>query len=111
MPALHVNGAQSFGAGSRLPPVSEKMAQVFIPPQLRELTHGQQTVEAVGTRLRGVIEDLDRQFPGIAVRLIEESRLVAGIAVAIDGALATLGLLTPVAPASEVHFLPAVGGG
>jgi molybdopterin synthase sulfur carrier subunit len=68
-------------------------------------------LSADGARLRDVINDLERQFPGIAARLVESGRLAAGIAVAIDGEIASMGLLSPVGAASEIHFLPAVGGG
>lgn len=87
------------------------MAVVHIPPQLRELTRGNSTAQAAGARLREVIADLDRQFPGIAARLLDGERLTAGLAVSIDGELGRLGLLTPIPAGSEVHFLPALGGG
>ncbi len=87
------------------------MATVWISAQLRDLTHGQETAVAVGTRVGQVIESLETAFPGIKARLCDAERLRPGIAVVVDGEVARLGLLHPVGPASEIHFLPAIGGG
>jgi molybdopterin synthase sulfur carrier subunit len=87
------------------------MATVWIPAPLRHLTNRQETVTVPGTRVRQVIEALERAFPGIRARLCDGDTLRSGIAIVVDGEVATLGLLQPVGPASEVHFLPAIGGG
>jgi len=41
----------------------------------------------------------------------EEDDLIAGIAVVVDGEVSQLGLLERVREDSEIHFLPAIGGG
>jgi len=87
------------------------MATVFIPALLRKLTAGRDRVIARGRNLRQVIEDLNRQFPGLRESLVQEGELKPSIAVSIDGEVATQGLLEPVGEESEVHFLPALGGG
>ena len=87
------------------------MSHVFIPPQLRDVTGGAEHAEANGRRLRDVIDALEQKFPGVSARLLADDRLAPGLAVSIDGELATLGLLSPVGPSSEIHFLPALGGG
>jgi molybdopterin synthase sulfur carrier subunit len=87
------------------------MATVWIPALLRDLTNEQQTVTVPGITVRQVIEALDRLYPGIRDRLCDANGLRPGIAVAVDTQIARLGLLEPVAATSEVHFLPAVGGG
>ena len=87
------------------------MATVFIPALLRKLTAGRDRVMARGGNLRQVIEDLDRQFPGLRESLVQEGELKPSIAVSIGGEIATQGLLEPVGEESEVHFLPALGGG
>ena len=61
--------------------------------------------------MRQVINDLDRQFPGIKDRLCDGDELRPGIAVAVDTQVATMGLLQPVREDSEIHFLPAISGG
>jgi molybdopterin synthase sulfur carrier subunit len=93
------------------PPGAEGCPVVWIPSLLRELTSGQEKVRVPGTTVREVIEALDRLYPGIRERLCSGSGLRPGIAVAVDSQLASRGLLQPVGKDSEVHFLPAVGGG
>ncbi len=87
------------------------MATVFIPPQLRALTQGQAQVTAAGTSVRRVIEDLEQRFPGLQQRLCANDALLPSLAVAINGTVSSLGLLTKVPDNAEVHFLPALGGG
>lgn len=87
------------------------MARVYVPPQWRDLTGGVAAVTAEGRTLRQVVASLEAQHPGIAGRLCQGDKLAGGLAVAIDGALAHRGLLTPVTPDSEIHILPAVAGG
>jgi molybdopterin synthase sulfur carrier subunit len=87
------------------------MPVVWIPSPLRTLTQGQETVQVEGKNLREVIDCLEVLFPGIKARLCNEQGLRPGLAVAIGSQLANLGLLQPVPEGSEVHFLPAIGGG
>jgi molybdopterin synthase sulfur carrier subunit len=87
------------------------MARVHIQPQLRDLTDGKAEVDAPGATLREVITALDAAHPGIAARLVREGQLLPSLAVSIDGVVTGRGMLAPVAPQSEVHFLPAIGGG
>mgnify|MGYP001258294316 FL=1 len=87
------------------------MARVFIPATMRTLAGGRDSVEANGRNVREVINDLERQFPGMKDRLCEGDSLRPGLAVAIGGSVSALGLLQRVDLDSEVHFLPAIGGG
>jgi molybdopterin synthase sulfur carrier subunit len=87
------------------------VATVYIPAQWRDLTGGVERVEIDGTTLRQIATALEAQFPGIAARLGDDGGVAAGLAVSIDGAIAARGLLAPVGPDSEIHFLPAIGGG
>ncbi|HVV99663.1 MAG TPA: MoaD/ThiS family protein [Planctomycetaceae bacterium] len=87
------------------------MPRVFIPPLLRPLAEGAEEVEVAGTTVRQVVENLNARFPGIRERLCSDGELQPGLAVAVDGQVSSLGLLQKVQPASEVHFLPAIGGG
>jgi molybdopterin converting factor small subunit len=41
----------------------------------------------------------------------EEDDLIPGVAVIVDGETSLMGLLERVQENSEVHFLPAIGGG
>lgn len=87
------------------------MATVFIPPLMRPLANGLHRVEVEGTTLRQVIDSLERNYPGMKERLCEGDELKPGIAVGVDGIMGTLGLRQKVQPQSEIHFLPAIGGG
>ncbi|RIK76418.1 MAG: molybdopterin synthase sulfur carrier subunit [Planctomycetota bacterium] len=87
------------------------MARVYLQPQLRDLTMGAAEVEVGGTTLREVIAELDRAYPGLARRLVYGDGLSPGIAASIDGTVTARGLLAAVAADSEIHFLPAIGGG
>jgi molybdopterin synthase sulfur carrier subunit len=89
------------------------MAEVWRPPKLQELTGGKQQVQVEGTSVRRLINNLEILHPGIKEFLVDdgEDDLVAGLAVIIDGEVSLLGMLEKVQENSEVHFLPAIGGG
>lgn len=87
------------------------MAEVHIPAMLREWTGGRESVEAHGATVREVIEDLERQWPGIAGQLVEDGRLRGNLSVAVDGEVSPLGVREAVEATSEVHFVAAIRGG
>jgi sulfur-carrier protein len=87
------------------------MPTAIIPSLLRKFTGGAERVEVRGRNLREVIADLERKFPGLASQLLEAGDLRPSIAVSIDGEIATAGLLDAVGERSEIHFVPALGGG
>ncbi|MDP6442612.1 MAG: MoaD/ThiS family protein [Pirellulaceae bacterium] len=87
------------------------MPRVFIPPAVRELVGGAETVDAEGSNVRAVLDDLERRFPGTKERFVENGELRPGMSVVVGGAFSSLGLLHRVGPDDEVHFLPTLGGG
>lgn len=87
------------------------MPTVWIPAQMRSLTGGQETVQVPGQTVRQIIDELERLYPGIRDRLCMADQLRPGIAVAVDTQVATRGLRQAVSENSEIHFLPAIGGG
>lgn len=87
------------------------MPRVFIPKLLTPLTGGVEELDVTGATVRQVIADLECRFPGLRERLCDGDRLRSGLAVAINGNVASLGLLAKVEPTGEVHFLPSIGGG
>jgi molybdopterin converting factor small subunit len=87
------------------------MATVFIPPQMRDLTGGREALVVPGETLRQVIEGMDAECPGIACRVTAEGRIAPGLAISIDGTVTSRGLLARVEPNSEIHIIPAIGGG
>ncbi|MES2793774.1 MAG: MoaD/ThiS family protein [Planctomycetota bacterium] len=87
------------------------MPTVFVPPLMRTLTNGTERVEVPGTTVRQALAALEAQYPGVTARLCLGDELRPGIAVGIDGHLSNQGLRQKVQPTSEIHFLPAIGGG
>lgn len=87
------------------------MATVYIPSLMQKLTDGKAKVEIEGATIRQIITQLDSQYPGIKERLVEDNRIKGNISVAVDGEITPLGMLEKVSENSEVHFLPAIGGG
>jgi molybdopterin converting factor small subunit len=87
------------------------MARVFIPAQWRDLTGGAGDIEIAAATLDDVVAALESRYPGIAARLVTDGTIAPGLAVSIDGVVTSRGLLAPVPPNAEVHFLPAIGGG
>jgi molybdopterin synthase sulfur carrier subunit len=87
------------------------MVKVFIPPLLRDVTGDTDEVEVSGASVRQIVAALEARFPGLRERLCVDDGLRPGLSVAVNGVVSSLGLLQKVPDGSEVHFLPAVGGG
>lgn len=87
------------------------MATIFIPSLMQNLTDGKSKVQIEGSTVRQLIENLEAAHPGFKERLTENNRVKPNISVAIDGEVTSLGMLEKVGEDSEVHFLPAIGGG
>ncbi|MBZ5590988.1 MAG: MoaD/ThiS family protein [Acidobacteriia bacterium] len=87
------------------------MPTVFIPTLLQSLTGGRSSVEVEGGTVRQVIDNLEQAWPGIRERLLDQGKLRPNISVAVDGEVTPMGLIEPVSPSSEVHFIAAIKGG
>ena len=87
------------------------MVTVFVPTMLQPLTGGVQQVDVEAGNIRQVVDQLEELYPGMKERLTEDGRIKRNLAVSIDGEIARLGLLEKVGEHSEVHFVPAIGGG
>jgi sulfur-carrier protein len=84
------------------------MPTVFIPSALRSFANGQESVKVAGSTVREVVNNLD---PALRAALLDGAKLKANLAVAVDGAVAPMGLLERVEPNSEIHFVAAISGG
>lgn len=84
---------------------------VWIPALYRDLTGGQETVKVSGTNIAGVIAALDALYPGLQDRLCEGDRIRPYISVAVNGTITRRGLHQRLSEPSEIHFVPALGGG
>jgi sulfur-carrier protein len=87
---------------------------VRIPTPLRRLTNGVGEVHAKGKDVAELIEDLERQFPGLRERLVEESgevRRFINIYVNQEDLRFLSGKETAVKDGDEVSIVPALAGG
>ena len=87
------------------------MAKVYVPSLMQQITNGQQQIVVSGSTVRQIVNNLEEMYPGIKDRLAENNRIKPNISVAVDGEITPLGMLEKVNEESEVHFLPAIGGG
>ncbi len=84
---------------------------VRIPTPLRSYTGQASTVTAAGTTVAEVLADLDRQFPGIRFRVVDEQgRLRRHMKVFVNEDVVR-DLATPLGPADEVTLMQALSGG
>lgn len=86
-------------------------AIVHLPRSLAALFPGApRRLEAHGASVRELIDDLDRQVPGIANRLLDAGPTIrTHLNVFVAGRRASLA--TDVPPGADVHVIPAVSGG
>jgi molybdopterin synthase sulfur carrier subunit len=87
------------------------LAKIFIPTMLQSLTAGVKQVDLDARNVRQIIERLEDLYPGMKDRLVEDGEIRPNLAIAIDGDVAIMGMLEKVGENSEVHFVPAIGGG
>ena len=87
------------------------MPTVFIPAQLRELSGGTQSVELEAKNVREIVYQLDVMFPGFKDRSCIDGNISPSLQVSIDSVMTSRGMIAKVQPHSEVHFIPAIGGG
>jgi len=87
--------------------------EVRIPTILRTYTGGEKAVEASGSTLSELIDDLENNHPGIKDRLIdgEDLRRFVNLYVNDEDVRFTGGLGTELSDGDQVVVLPAVAGG
>jgi len=87
------------------------MPIAWIPPHVRDLTGSLDRIQTGGATIAQAVDELNKMYPGLRDRLCDGDRLKPGWAVVVNTEVARLGLLTPLGPEDEVHFVPAIGGG
>ena len=87
--------------------------QVSVPTILRTHTGGEKRVEANGSTLAELIDDLDANFAGLKERLVNEGKLhrFVNIYVNDEDVRFSGGLATEISDGDDVTILPAVAGG
>ncbi len=85
--------------------------KVIIPSPLLSYTNQQKEVEAVGATVADVLEDLNRNFPGIRFRMIDEQDAIRQHMKIFVNGEQVFGLNVALKPVDEVHILQALSGG
>jgi molybdopterin synthase sulfur carrier subunit len=90
------------------------MATMFIPSSLRRYTAGQSKARVSGGTINDIIEDLERQYPGVKSRLCDDAGQIkrhVNVFVNDEEIRALQGPDTPVSDKDEVSIVPAMAGG
>lgn len=85
--------------------------KVLIPTPLFSYTGGQKDVEAEGATLAALLADLDRQYPGLRFRVVDEQgRMRPHMRFFVNG-VQTFNLSHPLLPSDSVQLVQALSGG
>jgi molybdopterin converting factor small subunit len=87
------------------------MTQVFIPSQLIAYTAGATHVQAAGATVGAVLDDLDRRFPGLKFRVIDEQDRVRRHMRLFVGQAETRNVAQAIGAADELLIFGALSGG
>ena len=79
--------------------------RVHLSSNLRGPTGGLAEVDAEGSTVGALIDDLDKRYPGLG------DTLRAGVSVVIDGLLVAYPEYEPVADGAQIYFVPQTAGG
>ena len=85
--------------------------KVLIPTPLHSYTASRSLVDATGATLDAVTRDLDRQFPGIRFRVVDEQERIRPHVKFFVNRVQVTDLATPVRPSDEVAIIQAFSGG
>ena len=87
---------------------------VRVPAPLQKLTQNQAEIEASATNIKELIEDLEKNFPGIKERICDEAgkvRRFINIYVNEEDVRFLQRDETPLKDGDEVSIIPAIAGG
>ena len=85
--------------------------KVLLPSPLVSYTANRREVEAEGATLAALLQDLDRRYPGIRFRMIDEQGAIRQhIRIFVNRELVPT-LARPLAPTDEVLVVAALSGG
>lgn len=88
--------------------------KVMIPTPLQKLTKNRTDVEASGSNIRELIDDLEKNFPGLKERICDETgkiRRFINIYVNEEDVRFLKQDNTPLKDGDEVSIIPAIAGG
>lgn len=87
------------------------MISVFVPSQLSAYTGGVTRVTAAGDTVGAVLDDLDRAYPGLKFRVIDEQDRVRRHMRLFVGQDETRDVGRPIRPGDELLIFGALSGG
>jgi sulfur-carrier protein len=90
------------------------MVSVRIPTPLRKLTNEQEVVQAHGSTIGEILDDLDKSFPGLKERVCDETgevRRFVNIFLNDEDIRFLDGKSTAVTDGNEISIVPAIAGG
>ena len=87
------------------------MTRVFIPSQLQSYCRGATQVEATGETVDALLRDLDRLYPGIRFRVIDEQDRIRRHMRIFIGREAVHNVGSPLGAGDEVLIFGALSGG
>ena len=90
------------------------MPSVRIPTPLRKLTNELEVVDAAGSNIGEVLENLDKAFPGLKDRICDEGgniRRFVNVFVNDEDIRFLDEKSTPVKDSDEISIVPAIAGG
>ena len=88
--------------------------KVRIPQPMQKFTKGEDQVEVTGSDIKGLIDDLEKKFPGIRERICDESgkvRRFINIYVNEEDVRFLQGDATAIKDGDEISIIPAIAGG
>jgi sulfur-carrier protein len=87
--------------------------RIHIPTPMRQHTENQAVVEAAGTTVKGLLDNLGQKHPAIAGRIFENGQVRRFINIYLnDEDIRYLdNMNTPVKDGDELSIIPAVAGG
>lgn len=85
--------------------------RVIVPSQLYSYTNGRREVSADGQTLAEVLDDLDRQFPGLRFRVIDEQDRVRRHIILFVGESRQEDLKSPIPSGVDLQIVGALSGG
>ena len=85
--------------------------RVFIASPLHSYTGGRGQLEATGATVAEVLADLERRYPGIRFRIVDEQDRVRPHMRIYLGTEPAASLSHPIPPGQEIHILQALSGG
>jgi len=85
--------------------------KVVLPTPLAEYTRHRREVEAEGATLAELLADLDRRYPGLRFRVVDEQGAVRPHIKVFVNRVQARSLAVALAPADEVLVVAALSGG